>query len=566
MNHVRCYQEGYPRPQLVRAGWHSLNGEWEFSFDPQAEGDSQGWQNGFCASRTIRVPFAVQTKASGVGEETLCRSVWYRRTLAWRIHAGKRVLLHFEGVDYRCTVWVNGSPAGTHTGAYTRFSLEITDFLRDGDNRITVNARDSYELTQPRGKQRWKESSFTCHYTDTTGIWKTVWLEEVPLGYIRSVRYVTCGQTVQCLVETDGAAAGSEVQVRVAGEGMFTAPVNENGQAVLTIAPERPRLWMPGAPQLYDAELSFGEDTVGSYFGIAEYATRDGKLLCNGREVFPKMLLLQGYWKDSGMTCPSDAVLLADLEAIGAAGANGVRMHQKTESEPFYYYADVLGLLVWAEMPSAFVFSPAAMMSFFGEYAALIAQFASHPGIQALVVFNESWGMDNIMNDRMQQHFADSLYFLTKALCPDKLCIGNDGWEHCMTDVITFHEYAQDPVALEAVCRARMQALKAGVPVGQGRETLVNAKYYTGQPVMVSEYGGVTFFPQQEGWGYGKGAKTAKELYDRLFALTQAVRKTGCAGYCLTQATDCEQERNGIMDHERNLKLSLKELRNIFAL
>lgn len=565
MKHVRCYREGYPRPQLVRTGWLDLNGEWDFAFDDAGEGERQGWQNGFAGGK-IRVPFAVQTAASGIGDARPHNSVWYQKKFAYKPQAGRRVLLHFEGSDYVTKVWVNGSLAGAHTGAYTRFTFEIGSLLREGENLICVNVHDSYSLFQPRGKQRWKEESFTCHYTDTTGIWKSVWLEEVPLAYLSDVSYVTRGGSVECTVFTSGGAVGDEVTVEVAGEGRFSAPVDENGRAVIVIAPDSPRLWMPSAPQLYDAELRFGEDKAGSYFGIAEYSAQDGKLFCNHIPIYPKMLLLQGYWKDTGMTCPSERALSDDLERISAMGANGVRMHQKTENELFYYYADLLGVLVWSEMPSSFRYSRASVPVIVHEYAQLVGQFSSHPCIQTLVAFNESWGVEDVMKEAEQRRFVNALYCLSKTLRPDKLCIGNDGWESCMTDIVTFHEYAQDEFALEAVCRRRMEALEKGVPSGEKRETVTDARYYTGQPVMVSEYGGVTYRPDGGSWGYGNSASDAQEFYTRLKKLTQAVRRTGCAGYCLTQATDCEQEQNGLMDRDHKLKLQLSDLQDIFAL
>lgn len=566
MKHVKCYKEGYPRPQLVRAGWTDLSGEWDFAFDREGEGEHCGWNQGFDSQTKITVPFAVQTKASGIAEEKLCRSVWYQKKVALHCVAGTHILLHFEGVDYFTRVWVNGSFAGEHAGAYERFSFEIGHLLRDGENVIVVNATDSYCLTQPRGKQRWKEESFTCHYTDTTGIWKTVWLEEVPAAYVRSLQYISFDGGVNCIAETAGGKAGDCVVIDVSGEESFSAPIDENGRAVIRMCFQEAKFWSCEDPFLYDATVRFGTDCVGTYFGIAVYGTEKGKFLCNGRTVYPKMLLLQGYWKDSGMTCPSESALLRDLEKIRCVGANGVRMHQKTEDERFYYYADLLGMLVWAEMPSAFRFLPAAIAQNAQEYFCILSQFGSHPCVQAFVAFNESWGIEDVMTQPSQRALADALYQYTKSVHPDKLCVGNDGWEGVSTDIVTVHDYAQEAQVLFGNLTKRLHALSAGLPCGEGRETLAESKYYTGQPFMVSEYGGVSFTPSADSWGYGKGAQSGKDFHERLYSLTKAVRDCGAAGYCLTQATDCEQEKNGLMDSERNFKIDIKFLRDIFAL
>ena len=177
---MKCYIKDYPRPQFVRSSWENLNGAWRFRFDDQKIGKKENWFDGLKENQEIMVPFTYETKASGIQDEKEHSCIWYERNVSVRKMEAEKLLLHFEGSDYETKVWVNGSFAGEHTGGYERFSFDITELVHKGENWISVCVEDSRERIQPRGKQRWLKENFGCWYVQTTGIWKTVWMEYIP--------------------------------------------------------------------------------------------------------------------------------------------------------------------------------------------------------------------------------------------------------------------------------------------------------------------------------------------------------------------------------------------------
>ena len=557
----------YPRPQFVREAWLNLNGPWDFSFD----------EPGF--DRTITVPFAYQAALSGIGMDERHDRVWYRRAFAlpedW---AGKRVLLHFGAVDYTCKVWVNGALAGGHTGGHAGFSLDVTEALRPGENVLTVLAEDDHaDREMPRGKQYWGEKPRSIFYTPTSGIWQTVWLEPVSEDRLLSVRVTPdlAGRQVffdyelsrPGLVLTAAAACpdGETVSVRSDGEarGRLVLSLDRDGLAGGAFADQY--AWSPEHPALFrtvyevraEAEVT---DRVSGYFGLRSIAVADGKILLNGRPYYQKLLLDQGYWPDGLLTAPTDAAFVTDIEACKAMGFNGVRKHQKVEDPRFLYHADRLGLLVWGEMANAYVFSGRYVRRFTAEWMEVLERDYNHPCIVAWTPLNESWGINEISSDPRQLHHCKALVELTKSLDATRLVMSNDGWEQTIPDVLGIHDYE----AKADILRQRYASLESILAFRPAdRAVFAPGGRYAGQPVMVTECGGISFRSQGDAWGY-TDTKTPEEFLETYRQVVASLLSSELVqGFCYTQLTDVQQEQNGLLTFDRRPKFDFAAIREI---
>ncbi|MDR3167309.1 MAG: glycoside hydrolase family 2 [Treponema sp.] len=575
---MKCYQPGYPRPQFVRDknSWENLNGPWDFSFDDRDEGINQTWFRIFPASKKIILPFTYETPKSGIGDPRRHDVVWYHRNISLDAarERGRRLVLHFEGSDYLTKLWVNGSFAGIHEGAYARFSFDITHLVKDGDNDITIRVEDSFDMAQPRGKQRWKDENFGCWYIQTTGIWKTVWLERVPIEHIRMIKmtpFLSEGiLEIESEIEAE-VSAGIDLEVSVTLEDKpvtkLTLPVTKKR---ITLKADIPspgagewmlRPWTPEHPHLYDIVfrlLKDGKelDRAASYFGMRDIRIDGVNVLLNGSPLYQRLILDQGYWKDSHLTPPDEEALIADIDKILAMGYNGVRKHQKIEDERFLYWSDVKGLLVWNEMAAAYEYNDRAATAFTRQWMEIVGQNYNHPSVITWTPFNESWGVPQIKTSRAQQHFTEAIYHLTKSYDPYRPVIVNDGWEHTVSDIITLHDYEERGEDffnrylehLEEILDNRFfhNLSKSAFAGGYG---------YRGQPVILSEFGGIAF-NHESGWGYGNKVNTREEFIKRFEAITTAIKKIDIiCGYCYTQLSDVQQEMNGLLDMERNFKV-----------
>ena len=557
----------YPRPQFVREAWLNLNGPWDFSFD----------EPGF--DRTITVPFAYQAAISGIGTDERHDRVWYRRAFAlpedW---AGKRVLLHFGAVDYTCKVWVNGALAGGHTGGHAGFSLDVTEALRPGENVLTVLAEDDHaDREMPRGKQYWGEKPRSIFYTPTSGIWQTVWLEPVSQDRLLSVRVTPdlAGRQVffdyelsrPGLVLTAAAACpdGETVSVRSDGEarGRLVLSLDRDGLDGGAFADQY--AWSPEHPVLFqtvyevraEAEVT---DRVSGYFGLRSIAVADGKILLNGRPYYQKLLLDQGYWPDGLLTAPTDAAFVTDIEACKAMGFNGVRKHQKVEDPRFLYHADRLGLLVWGEMANAYVFSGRYVRRFTAEWMEVLERDYNHPCIVAWTPLNESWGVNEISSDPRQLHHCKALVELTKSLDATRLVMSNDGWEQTIPDVLGIHDYE----AKADILRQRYASLESILAFRPAdRAVFAPGCRYAGQPVMVTECGGISFRSQGDAWGY-TDTKTPEEFLETYRQVVASLLSSELVqGFCYTQLTDVQQEQNGLLTFDRRPKFDFAAIREI---
>ena len=564
----------YPRPTFVRAEWASLNGRWEFDLDPDDVGSSRRFERRASLDDSIVVPFPVESPLSGIGDRGRHDVVWYARTLtvpeAWR---GRRMLLHFGAVDYRAEVFVNGALAAFHEGGQTPFTVDLGRGLDEGPLRVVVRAEDrSWDLTQPRGKQTWAERSEGIFYTRTTGIWQSVWWEPVPTPSLAglALRPRRRDGSIGYRIRLSGEAEGMELAIRVSdAEGLYAEDrvAVEHDEVEGRLAPKDgrlPRPWSPDDPHLYDVTLTLRRrgavfDEVRSYLGFRDLEARDGRLYLNGEPYLLKMVLDQGYWPDGLLTAPSDEALSADVRAAKAMGFNGVRKHQKVEDPRFLYHADRLGLLVFGEMANAFSFSPTAAARLVREWTEVVERDYNHPALVAWVPVNESWGVPDLARDPRQTAFLNALYHLTKSLDPDRLVVSNDGWEHAQSDCLSIHDYAGEAAALLARYATRANILKLKP---SGRPLFAPGHAYQGQPVLVSEMGGIAVGPERDaGWGYtrvpGSGA-----LLDRYRELVRAVLCSSVVqGFCWTQLTDVEQEQNGLLTADRRPKLDFGALR-----
>ena len=575
------FRTEHPCPQFVREDWVSLNGMWQFAFDDEQCSLREGWfEPGHSLDKTIAVPFCFESVLSGIGDTSPHETVFYKRCFAvpenWD---AKRILLHFGAVDYQCRVYINGKYAGGHQGGQTPFVLDVTELVhRDRENELSVWVRDCLlDMQQPRGKQYWKEHSEGIFYTRTTGIWQSVWLEAVPETYLKSIRCTADPDNMRLLLE------GEAENVR--GQAVLKAEVTREGerfccqQAMLhgnrfsmTLDLKRPcdvthfdnpLLWTPERPVLFDLHLELHQDgksdVVSSYFGMRKVEWKDGNVLINGRPCYLRLVLDQGYWPEGVMTAPSDDAYRQDILLAKRMGFNGCRKHQKVEDPRFLYWADRLGFFVWGEAGSAQDFGEDAVVRQLAEWPEIIARDYNHPCIIGWVPLNESWGVPRIAHDVRQQQFSLALYHTIHTLDNTRFVVTNDGWQMTHSDICAVHHYGhgklEETVKREDFDRvmADGRGLLSSMPAYRG--IFAQGYAYEGQPILLTEFGGIQFAPGSEGgWGYSK-VDSAEEFLRQLGALFDAVyRSPYLAGFCYTQLTDVEQEENGLLDAHRNPK------------
>jgi beta-galactosidase/beta-glucuronidase len=578
----------YPRPQLVRDRWSDLTGTWQFGHDAGDVGLDERWYafddlaDRRIFDSDIRVPYPPESPASGVEERGYHRVVWYRRRFD-RADAGEgpgeRVVLRFGALDYRASVWVNGRLVAEHEGGHTPFAADVTPVLSDtGPQLIVVRAEDDpRDLTQPRGKQDWRERPHAIWYERTTGIWQPVWLEPLPPVHVDALTFTPDldRSVLRVRVRLGGRLPEDlrlSVRLTLRGEVLADDVWAATGQVIQRDVPldgarihhDRWRyLWTPENPNLVDAEvrvLDDGDavDVVRSHCGLRSVAAEDGQVKLNGRGYPLRMVLAQNYWPDTHLAARDGETLRREVELVKELGFNGVRIHQKVEDPRFLAWCDRLGVLVWGEMPSALDFGPRTVRRLTEEWIMVLERDVSSPALVAWVPLNESWGVPNLEHDAAQRHAVQALYHLTKAIDPSRPVIGNDGWENLVADVLGVHDYAQSADVL----RERYGSWEAF------ERTLQRVRPYfrrialpglpeAGQPLVVSEFGGITYdASDREGrddfWnGYG-AVDSAEAFLERYRELVGALLSSPVvAGFCYTQLTDTAQERNGLLTEDR---------------
>lgn len=572
MKHVKCYIPEYPRPQFVRKDWVNLNGEWNFAF-----GDETDIVDALAGKldKKINVPFTYETELSGIHDTAQHDTVWYSRSINGK--EGKRTIVNFEGVDYDTEVYVNGRLAGTHRGAYTRFSFDITDFLENNKGILTVKCVDRNLTAQARGKQRWETQSYGCWYVQTTGIWKTVWLEYTDKIRLTKLKITPDISDNSVIFDVAVNSPSDDVEVKIA--------VSFDGNPIQTVSiiaadfdntikirldsrniTYQAELWTTWNPALYDVDVTVIKcgreiDRVGSYFGLREFTVRDGKILLNGGSFYSKLILDQGYWKRSRMTPPNEQAIIDDIRIAMEMGFNGARKHQKNEDERFYYYADIMGFTVWCEMPSNHWFCDDTVKDITSEWLDIVTQNYSHPSLVTWVLFNESWGVRCIASNPHQQKLSEGLYHITKSIDPMRPVISNDGWQHTTSDILTIHHYEQDGERLLSLYD-NMDKLSEGCCQNSQLLPFAHGYKYDGQPIIFTEFGG-THYARDNGWGYGASVHSDEEFLERFSSLIKAVENMNISGYCYTQLTDVEQETNGLLTADRTPKLPTEQIAQI---
>lgn len=562
----------HPRPDFVRDAWINLNGAWEFEIDAGLSGEDRGLHSGDTAlSRSITVPFCPESELSGINNKDFMPAVWYRRIVRvpeeWN---GKRVLLHIGACDYDATVWVNGKRAGTHRGGYTAFKFDITPQLRGGDNTIVVRAvDDTRSPLVPKGKQCPQFKSFGCLYTRTTGIWQTVWLEAVPQSYIESIKCFPNPEQkrVAFRAKLNGATGGGRITAVVSSEGkpIATAEAMAHAQTELQVQLPEIILWEPGKPFLYDVEFTLSKagngqtpDKVRSYFGMRDIRIDGHRVLINGKSVFQRLVLDQGFYPDGIYTAPSDEALRKDVELALAMGFNGARLHQKVFEPRLLYWADKLGYMVWGEYPSWGIdhANVQALERVLPEWLEAVERDFNHPAIVGWCPFNETPA--NQISELLRTVFR-----VTKAIDPTRPVIDTSGYVHVETDIYDVHDYEQDPAKLAS----KYEDFKTtGEPF---RNQPQHDIPYAGQPYFVSEYGGIWWSLDKEAkdsWGYGERPKSAEEMLTRYRKLTEyLLGHPKMFAFCYTQLTDVEQEQNGLYTYDRKPKFDPAIIKEINA-
>ncbi len=560
---VAARQE-HPKPQMQRENWQNLNGEWDFAFDFGCSGVEREFYKRDGLDQKIQVPFCPESDLSGIGYKDFIPAVWYQKKVnltAQQLQGTVR--LHFGAVDYTCRLWVNGQEAGRHSGGYVSFCFDITKYTKEGENVLTLYAQDDTRSgRQCKGKQSGLFHSHGCDYTRTTGIWQTVWLEFVPKSYLEKIYYypniADSSLTVRAVTVGEGVlSAEAFYQGNACGKAQAKA---QAGNVTLQIPLSELHLWEAGQGRLYDLKLTFGEDKVNSYFGMREIKLDGERFLINGKSVFQRLVLDQGFYPDGIYTAPSDEALKQDIRLSMDAGFNGARLHQKIFEERFLYHCDKMGYLVWGEQANwGLDYSrPDGLKCFLPEWMEALDRDFNHPAIVGWCPFNETWDYDG---RRQDNDLLAMVYQMTKLFDTTRPCIDTSGNYHVVTDIYDMHDYEQDP----AVFAASYADFAQGGPLVDRfapRQTPV-----PGIPVFISEYGGIKWDVDEKlanSWGYGDGPKTEEEYIARYKGLTDALLDNPhMFGFCYTQLYDVEQEVNGLYTYDRKPKMDMTIFRQI---
>lgn len=554
----------HPNPQFQRRDWMNLNGKWSFKIDKSKSGLAKKYyqpQTKF--DRTINVPFCPESVLSGIEYKDFMDAVWYSREFTIpEKYSGLRTILHFGAVDYKATVYINGKEVGTHKGGYISFEFDITDYITDGKNVLTVYAEDdTRNPLQPRGKQSEEYYSHGCDYTRTTGIWQTVWLEFVPESRIKGIKIFpnveNCSVDIQAEVIGSGKfEALALYQERIMGAATV---VSDGGFVTAHLDLKEAYLWEVGEGRLYDLELRFNEDKVDSYFGLRDVRLDGQKFLINGKSVFQRLVLDQGFYPDGIYTAPTEEAMIKDIQISLDVGFNGARLHEKIFEPRFLYHCDKMGYIVWGEYPNwgMDTSNPNILFSILPEWIEEIERDFNHPSIIGWCPFNETWDYDG---RKQHDETLAVVYNTTKALDRTRPCIDTSGNFHVITDIFDVHDYEQDPKVFKEHYDKLMTE-------GELFDNHKKRQKYTGGPTFVSEYGGIRWSVnegEQNAWGYGDAPKNKYEFIERYKGLTDALLDNDqMFGFCYTQLYDVEQEQNGLYTYSRKPKFETSIFRAI---
>ena len=569
-NIVKIYRPEHPNPQWERKNWRNLNGPWEFDFDFSASAVERKLYLGGALPKTIHVPFCPESELSGIGYKDFMAAVCYRKVVKLtKAETENRVFLHFGAVDYKSEIYVNGKLAKTHLGGFASFSVEITPYVQEGENVIFVHAEDDVRSRQqPGGKQSGRFNSYNCFYTRTTGIWQTVWLEFVPKNYIKHARYYPDIDNGTVTVVGEACGQGTlTLTASYEGKPMGTAKAvvkNRNFQLQLHLA--ETHLWEVGCGRLYDLTLEFDEDRVQSYFGLRQVRLEGNRFLLNGKTVFLRQVLDQGYYPDGIYTAKTEDELKRDVDISMAAGFNGARLHQKVFEKRFLYHCDKAGYLVWGEHGNWGMdyTSAYAVESFLCEWTEIVERDFNSPAVIGWCPYNETWQYFEYKKTT-RHRTIEVVYNATRALDTTRPCIAVSGNFHVpgIMDVHDVHDYCD-----YETFKAAYENFSDGLVKDQVyRKRGDIQKFIPGTPVFVSEYGGFKWVEGAEhdaSWGYGDAPKSREELLQRYTDYTNLLLDNPeIMGLCYTQLYDVEQEQNGLYTYERQPKLDMEKVKAV---
>ena len=580
-------RNAYPRPQFQRDEWVCLNGEWTYtlsrkSFCYRNEDINPRRVNSTGFDKKINVPFAPETELSGAMENELINGIYYHRKLeipsAWE---NKKILLHFGAVFYHAEVYIDGKQAGFHDGGSSSFTVDITGFVKAGSesNLVVKATADLQDGSIPSGKQSSYISSYECFYQRTTGIWQSVWMEAVSPYALKKVKTVwnESTSTVCFSPEFYSMKRGMKLCVIMRDKnGRSSKSETAAAEGIpFFISVEKPELWEPGKPDLYSIEyvLYDGEeeiDRVSSYMGLRTIMVEGNRIFLNGKMLYLRLVLDQGFYPEGNWTAPGDEALENDIKLSMAAGFNGARLHQKVFEERFFYHADRLGYLVWAESPSwGLDYNDMGLpaRNFLAEWREIVERDVNHPSIIAWTPLNETFYFRNAHAHRRLHKEA---YDIVKSIDTTRPVNDSSGYIHYITDLWTVHTYEQDPEKLRKQLEVKNDGPFRNYPAEESE--------YSGQPYLVDEYGGVKWDPETQSdeylslsqnlqsWGYGQAPRGSEEYLKRVKELTQAILSLPhITGYCYTQLTDVEQEKNGLYFYDRKPKFSPEKYYEIFS-
>lgn len=587
-------RKAYPRPQFVREAWQNLNGSWQFCFDDNNEGLAEKWYLDEKEFRDqIEVPFVYQCKLSGIQEDKSHEILWYKKSFEIETNGKERVLLHFGAVDYHAMIFLNGGLVCEHEGGHTSFTVDITDFLdrNKKEQSLAVRVYDPLEDELiPRGKQIWEDQPKGIWYTGTTGIWQTVWVEKVNHKYISDLKFTSLfdegKESIICITEDTDFGDAIAYQISFEGNTICEGEVKCHNHTIKwdvdliqnhifrTNFHDNGWAWTPESPSLFEVLLVLKDaeghvfDRIESYFGFRKVHKENGMVYLNNKPYYQKLVLDQGYWREGLMTAPTDEAFKRDIELAKEMGFNGCRKHQKTEDPIFLYWADKLGFLVWGECASTVMYDPKAVKRLMTEWTEIIQRDYNHPSIIVWVPLNESWGIPNVHRNSMQQHFSQTMYHVLHALDDTRLVISNDGWEMTETDICAIHNYMhgqKEEVRKFAHYREMLANSRNLIDMPSTCWDIYAKGFaHTGEPVMLTEFGGIGFELSGEGaWGYTSVENEDDFLEDYTRIMDTIFDSVGLCGYCYTQLTDVEQEMNGLLTYDRRPKCDLKKIRAI---
>lgn len=565
----------HPMPNRMRDEWINLNGVWEFEIDNEVSGIEKEYYKRDSLTAAINVPFCPESELSGVNNKDFMNCVWYRRSFSVpEEYLKKRVLIHFGAVDYHATVYINGERIGEHKGGYSSFCFDITANIKKGENIVTVCAIDDTRSGgQPTGKQSAKYGSYNCFYTRTTGIWQTVWLEAVGTTYIESYDVNTDIDNVSAMFRLNVAGETSDktisAEVFYDGNKVGYASTILRGKSVCINVPlSEKHLWDIGEGNLYDVVFTVKEDgqildTLKGYFGLRSISMSQKGLMLNGRLIFGRFVLDQGFYPDGIYTAPTDEALKKDIEDAVKLGFNGARLHQKIFEPRFLYWADKLGYLVWEEHANwgLDISKRENLADFLCEWVEAMKRDSSHPCIIGWCPLNETWDVDG---NRQDDAIISTVYYVTSALDSTRPVIDTSGLFHTVQyDIFDVHDYEQDAEKLKTYySELDKNILNDQIernPLYCGRQ------HYNGEQVFVSEYGGIKWDESaDDSWGYGNAPKTREEFLKRFKDLTEVLMSNKKVfAICYTQLYDVEQECNGLMTYDRKMKFDAEYFRNV---